>query len=149
MKHASIALLVALALQSSSSFSAQYQPSAQDVLAALGSRSGISDTELRRLLGNCDASQSAMNLCAYRDAVAADLVLQHAVASKVEQLPACKAQVEARIARWTSERAGACKRSAAKDYSDGSLAPMAESMCMTHEIEQMTKRIERQRSCAR
>ncbi|WP_254789749.1 lysozyme inhibitor LprI family protein [Variovorax sp. OV329] len=148
-KRPSIALLVALVFANSSCFSAQYQPSVQEVLAALEKRSGIPETELQLLLGKCDASQSAMNICAYRDVVAADLVLQHTVARKIEQSPGCKASLEASTARWASDRARGCKQGAAKDYGSGSLAPMAESMCMTHELEQMTKRIERQRSCAR
>jgi hypothetical protein len=84
---------------------------------------------------------------AYRDVVAADLKLKHAVASKVQQLPACKERLEARIARWEIARDQGCKRSAAKDYGGGSLEQTAESMCVQHEIVQMTKQVERQRTC--
>ena len=58
----------------SSSSHAKYQPSPEEVLAALAHRSGLTEDALRGPLSNCDASQSAMNICAYRDAVAADLV---------------------------------------------------------------------------
>ena len=128
---------------------AKYQPSPEEVLAALAHRSGLAEDSLRGLLSNCDASQSAMNICAYRDAVVADLVLQHAVAHKADQLPACKERLEARISRWAAERDLACKRSAAKAYGGGSLEPMAMSMCVQHENEQMAKKVERQRSCDR
>lgn len=133
----------------SSSSPAKYQPSPEEVLAALAHRSGLTEDVLRGPLSNCDASQSAMNICAYRDAVAAELVLQHAVANKAEQLPACKDRLEARIARWAVERDRGCKRSAAKAYGGGSLEPMAMSMCVQHENERMAMKIERQRSCDR
>ncbi|MBO9514134.1 MAG: DUF1311 domain-containing protein [Variovorax sp.] len=86
---------------------------------------------------------------AYRDAISADLVLQHAVMSKVEQLPSCKALFEAKMARWTVERNRGCKRNSDKAYGGASLEPMAMSLCMAHEAEQMTKQVERQRACKR
>ncbi|UVH57000.1 lysozyme inhibitor LprI family protein [Variovorax paradoxus] len=113
----------------------------------MAQRSGIPEDELRGLLSRCEASQSAMNICAYRDVVVADLKLKHALASKVQQLPACKERLEARIARWEVVRDQGCKRNAAKDYGGGSLEQTAESMCVEHEIVQMTKQVERQRTC--
>jgi uncharacterized protein YecT (DUF1311 family) len=151
MKRA-IALLLgtlAIAAAAASSPPAKYQPNTEEVLTALAHRSGLAEDALHGLLTDCDASQSAMNICAYRDAVAADLVLQHAVADKAKQLPACKERLEARIARWAAERDRGCKRSAAKAYGGGSLEPMAMSMCVQHENEQMAKKVERQRSCDR
>ena len=144
-----LGLLAIAGAAASSSSPAKYQPSPEEVLAALAYRSGLTEDALRGPLSNCDASQSAMNICAYRDAVAADLVLQHAVANKSEQLPACKDRLEARIARWAIERDRGCKRSAAKAYGGGSLEPMAMSMCVQHENERMAMKIERQRSCDR
>ncbi|MGQ3055560.1 MAG: lysozyme inhibitor LprI family protein [Roseateles sp.] len=152
MKRVLALLLGALAIAgaaASSSSPAKYQPRPEEVLAALAHRSGLAEEALRGLLSHCDASQSAMNICAYRDAVAADLVLQHAIANKAEQLPACKDRLEARIARWAAERDRACKRSAAKAYGGGSLEPMAMAMCVQHENERMAKKVERQRSCDR
>ncbi|WP_240650573.1 lysozyme inhibitor LprI family protein [Variovorax guangxiensis] len=127
----------------------KYHPSPEEVVAASAHRSGLAEDALRGLLSNCDASQSAMNICAYRDAVEADLILQHAIANKVEQVPACKDRLEARIARWAAERDRGCKRSAAKAYGGGSLEPMVMSMCVQHENERMAKKIEHQRSCDR
>mgnify|MGYP000218028256 CR=1 FL=1 len=144
-----ITMSAAVADAAVSSSPAKFQPSSEEVLAVLAHRSGLAEDALRGLLSNCDASQSAMNICAYRDAVAADLVLQHAIANKAEQLPACKDRLEARIARWAAERDRACKRSAAKAYGGGSLEPMAMAMCVQHENERMAKKVERQRSCDR
>ena len=148
MKHIFVSLLAAFAVSGAFAASpAKYEPDPQEVITALAQRSGISEDELRGLLSRCEASQSAMNICAYRDAVAADLKLKHALASKVQQLPACKESLEARIARWDKKRDQGCERSAAKDYGGGSMAQMARSMCVEHEIVQMTKQVERQRTC--
>jgi len=148
MKRVFVTLLAVFAVSGASAASpARYEPGFQEVLTALAQRSGISEDELRGLLSRCEVSQSAMNICAYRDVVAADLKLKHAVASKVQQLPACKERLEARIARWEVARDQGCKRSAAKDYGGGSLERMAESMCAQHEIVRMTKQVERQRTC--
>ncbi|MGJ7503479.1 lysozyme inhibitor LprI family protein [Variovorax sp. ZT5P49] len=148
MKRVLIALLTACAVSGASAASpAKYEPGFQEVLTALAQRSGIPEDELRGLLSRCEASQSAMNICAYRDVVAADLKLKHALASKVQQLLACKERLEAKIARWEVVRDQGCKRSAAKDYGGGSLEQTAESMCVEHEIVQMTKQVERQRTC--
>lgn len=143
------ALSAAVADAALSSSPAKYQPGSDEVLAALAHRSGLTEDALRGRLSNCDASQYAMNICAYRDAVAADLALQHAVSNKAEQLPGCKDWLGARIARWVTERDRGCKRSAAKTYGGGSLEPMAMSMCVQHENERMAMKIERQRSCDR
>ncbi|MFS2208007.1 lysozyme inhibitor LprI family protein [Variovorax sp. Varisp36] len=151
MKRVAALLLGALAIAGAAASSSppKYQPGPEEVVAALAHRSGLAEDALRGLLSNCDASQSAMNICAYRDAVAAELVLQHAIANKAEQLPACKDRLEATISRWAAARDRGCKRSAAKAYGGGSLEPMAMSMCVQHENEQMAKKVERQRSCDR
>lgn len=148
MKRMFVTLLAVFAVSGASAASpAKYEPGFQEVLTALTQRSGIPEDELRGLLSRCEASQSAMNICAYRGVVAADLKLKHALASKVQQLPACKERLEAKIARWEVVRDQGCKRNAAKDYGGGSLEQTAESMCVEHEIVQMTKQVERQRTC--
>jgi hypothetical protein len=148
MKRVLATLLAAIAvLEAFAASPAKYEPSPQEVLTALAQRSGISEDELRGLLSRCEVNQAAMNICAYRDVVAADLKLKHAVASKVQQLPACKERLEVRIARWEVVRDQGCKRSATKDYGGGSLEKTAEFMCVEHEIVQMTKQVERQRTC--
>lgn len=148
MKRVLVALLAVLAVSgASAAHPASYEPSPREVLVALAQRSGMSEDELRGLLSRCEASQLAMNICAHRDFVVADLKLKHAVAGKVQQLPACKERLEARIARWEVTRDRGCKRSASKDYGGGSLEQTAESMCIEHEIVQMTKQVERQRVC--
>ncbi|MGJ7536606.1 MULTISPECIES: lysozyme inhibitor LprI family protein [unclassified Variovorax] len=148
MKRVLATLLAVFAVSGASAASpAKYEPGFQEVLTALAQRSGIPADELRGLLSRCEASQAAMNICAYRDVVAADLKLKHALASKVQQLPACKERLEARIARWEVVRDQGCKRNAAKDYGGGLLEQTAESMCVEHEIVQMTKQVERQRTC--
>lgn len=150
MKRLLIALLaVAVVSGASAGAAAKYEPDSQEVLAALAKRSGLPEDELRGLLSRCEESQSAMNICAHRDVVVADLTLKHAVAAKVRQLPTCKESLEARIARWEAARDRGCKRGAVKDYGAGSLEPTAESMCLVHETVQMTKRVERQRDCKR
>lgn len=106
-------------------------PSDSDVLATLSARSLIPVEELQQLLSDCERTQLNMNICAFRDFVAADLELAAVLnARQASASPACQAQIRRTQADWEAEREGTCKEEA-KAHEGGSMRPMLISTCKT------------------
>ena len=117
------------------------------MLTELSQRSGIAESELGGLLANCDASQTSMNFCHWRDQIVAERGLNRAVADKVAQLPKCSGAIESKLTAWRWSRDTGCEKSATKDYGGGSMKPMVQAMCMQAETLKMAKRVTRMRGC--
>ncbi|WP_052135311.1 lysozyme inhibitor LprI family protein [Collimonas arenae] len=117
--------LALIAASSLVSAAPRYVPAEGDVLVELSHRSNLPEADLKQSLANCDANQTNTNLCAYRDQVAADLTLKHAVAE------------------WEKARDAGCAKSAEREYGGGSLKPTAQAMCVTAETKKMIQRVER------
>lgn len=85
-------------------------PDAPEVMAELSKRSQIPESELRDILTDCESTQMAMNLCAFQQAVWAELLLDAAIADGDAMTPAAyadwKSGVDARCLAETSDHEG-------------------------------------------
>jgi Lysozyme inhibitor LprI len=104
----------------------------------LAKRSGLPASEVAELLSNCDANQASMNLCAWRDQIAAEQELQRAVDQKGTVSPECKAALERKIAAWKMRRDVSCQRTVEKTWGGGAVFPAAVALCATTETKRMT-----------
>ncbi|MFM0472301.1 lysozyme inhibitor LprI family protein [Paraburkholderia strydomiana] len=130
-----------LALACSSAFA-----HADDPADVISKQSGLPSSEVQGMLANCDANQTSMNFCAWRDRVVAEQRLQDAVAEKEKKFPGCKASLERKIAAWKKRRDASCKKSAEAENGGGSIVPMEIAACQAAETDRMTKVI-RSRKC--
>lgn len=93
---------------------AQTHADAPEVIAELSKRSQIPEAELGPILADCEKTQMSMNLCAFQQAVWAELLLDAAIAetaAMTEQAYAdWKLQVDARCIAETAESAGGSMR---------------------------------------
>ena len=127
------------------SASASYVPPAGEVLTELARRSNLPEADLRQSLANCDANQTNINLCAYRDQVAADLTLKHAIADKEAQRHQRTDAINAKIAKWEKSRDASCAKYAEREFGDGSMKPTAQAMCVAAETKKMIRWVESQK----
>lgn len=107
----------------------------------IAARSGLPASEVAALLAECDANQTSMNFCAWRDQIVAERDLQQVIARQESEHPERKAALEARVARWKKARDASCEKSAIKEWGDGSMRPAAQSICATAATKKMTKRL--------
>ncbi len=108
-----------------------------DVLDELAVRSQISVDELKELLNDCETTQRAMNVCAFYDAVEADLNLHRITEGKAAEMTETEAETyRATIADWRSETELACQIEADEEAAGGTMRPMLYSFCMTYELEE-------------
>jgi uncharacterized protein YecT (DUF1311 family) len=63
-------------------------------------------------------------------------------------LPACKASIEAKVARLERERDSSCEASAAKEFGEGSMKPAAQANCATAETNRVIKQAQKLKSCS-
>ena len=117
--------LVLLAVSAPAAAASKYAPPAEEVLTELSSRSKIPVSELKQSIADCNANQQAMNLCAFRDAVAADLMLKHA------------------FAEWEKSRDALCEKTAQHEWRGGSMKPAARADCVATETNKMIRHIEK------
>lgn len=99
------------------------------------------------MLANCDANQTSLNFCAWRDRVVAEQTLQNAVDEKTAHSPSCKARLPKKIAAWKKHRDAACKKSAEAANGGGSIVPMEIAACQAAETNRMTKVIASSHRC--
>lgn len=135
-------VLLVLALACSSAFANAPDPA--DVIAK---QSGLPSNEVQSMLANCNASQTSMNFCAWRDRVVAEQKLLDAVAEKGRQAPGCKAGLDRKIAAWKKRRNARCKKSAAAENGGGSIVPMEIAACQAAEVDRMTKAVRATKKC--
>ena len=101
---------------------------ADTVVDELSERSQIPVSELISLLSDCDKTQLSMNICAYRDFIAADLQLEEQLAA----LPAsCAGSVHDQQSDWEQARDASCNQAADDEALGGSMRPMIFSFCRT------------------
>ena len=111
--------------------------SAQTLIEELAQRSGISPTAVTTLLANCDASQTSMKFCAWRDELAAERTLRRLIDEKRAASPKCGAVLAHKVAIWQKRRDETCKQSAQRQWDDGSMQSAAVAMCATDRTKQM------------
>ncbi|HLX02343.1 MAG TPA: lysozyme inhibitor LprI family protein [Trinickia sp.] len=107
----------------------------------LATRSGLPASEASALLSNCDADQTSMNFCAWRDQIVAEQELQRIVDQKSAASPACGIALEKKVVAWKKSRDISCKTSADQEWHGGSMLPAAIAICATAETKRMTKTI--------
>jgi len=128
--------LLMLALVCSSAFA-----DASDPASIISTQSGLPASEVQGMLANCDATQTSMNFCAWRDRVVAEQKLEDAVAEKGRKSPGCKVGLQRKIAVWKKRRDTACRKSAEAENDGGSIVPMEIAACQAAETDRMTKAI--------
>lgn len=98
---------------------------AQDpkVLETLSQRSQIAVAELEAILQDCERNQRNMNICAFHDAVAAEMVLDEVVAQTHVFTPENYAALKARTQ-------AECLAMAEDQAAGGSMMPMLVSLCL-------------------
>ncbi|MBC8747859.1 MULTISPECIES: lysozyme inhibitor LprI family protein [Paraburkholderia] len=98
-------------------------------------------SEVDAALAHCDAIQSSMSLCAWRDQIVAEQKLERVVEVKVRSSETCKASLEKGPTAWKQRRDAKCEKSASREWAGGSMLPTAVAMCKTAETERMSKAI--------
>lgn len=112
---------------------------AQTLTAELAERAGMQPSQVTALLSACDASQTSMKFCAWRDQLAAERALQHAIDDKRAVSPKCAAVLDQKIAAWRKRRDATCKQTAEQEWGAGSMLSAATAMCATNRTKQMTQ----------
>jgi uncharacterized protein len=119
-----------------------------DVLAELSHRSNFNKDELRELLKDCSNSQLAMNMCAFRSFVAADLIMSQVLTQKMKVLPLdCNSVLQSNQTKWAESRDQQCNKEADEEAGGGSMRPMLISDCMAQATEMRIERIKSMKSC--
>ncbi|MET3233121.1 UNVERIFIED_ORG: uncharacterized protein YecT (DUF1311 family) [Burkholderia sp. 1263] len=134
---------VALALACSSAF-AGTPPDPADVISR---QSGLPASEVQGMLANCDANQTSLNFCAWRDKVVAEQKLQDVVDGKSAKSPGCKARLDKKIAGWKKRRDASCKKAAEAENGGGSIVLMEIAACQAAETDRMAKIVGASRRC--
>ncbi|HEX7683501.1 MAG TPA: lysozyme inhibitor LprI family protein [Trinickia sp.] len=117
---------------------------AQTLTAELAERAGMRPSQVTALLATCDASQTSMKFCAWRDQLAAERTLQRAIDEKRAVAPQCAAALEQKVDAWRKRRDAICRESAESEWSNGSMLSAAIAMCATDRTKQMTRIISAQ-----
>ncbi len=112
---------------------------AQTLTAELAERAGMRPSEVTALLATCDASQTSMKFCAWRDQLAAERTLQRAIDEKRATSPECAAALEQKIDAWRKRRDSVCRESAESEWRNGSMLSAAIAMCAADRTKQMTR----------
>jgi uncharacterized protein YecT (DUF1311 family) len=107
----------------------------------LSARSGLPASDVNALLANCDANQTSMNFCAWRDQIVAERELQQIVEQRERAHPERKAALDARIKKWKKARDASCEKSAERAWDGGSMRPTAQAICATAATKKMTKKL--------
>lgn len=118
-----------------------YHPSTEEVLRDLSRRSGVSPTELQRMLSDCELNQLNMNFCAYRDAVVADLQLRHAAEQRIRQQPECQTSFDKQLDAWRKSMVDSCEKSSTRKFAGGSMRPMVAAACQADETNAFRTRV--------
>ncbi|HEY2021328.1 lysozyme inhibitor LprI family protein [Paraburkholderia sp.] len=129
-------LVLALALVSTSVLATASNP-----IDDIAQRSGLPASEVAAALSDCDATQTNMNLCAWRDQLAAEQKLDDVVNAMAGSSTACKTALRSTIDAWKEHRDANCLKSASREWGGGSMLPTAIAMCKTAETERMRKTI--------
>jgi len=129
-------LILALTLVSTSVLASSPDPADE-----LAQRSGLPASEVSAALSDCDANQTNMNLCAWRDQIVAEQKLADVVNAMAGSSTACKTTLQNKITAWEKHRDANCLKSASREWGGGSMLPTAVAMCKTTETERMRKAI--------
>jgi uncharacterized protein YecT (DUF1311 family) len=113
--------------------------SAQTLTDELANRSGKSPAQVTTLLASCDANQTSMKFCAWRDELAAERTLLRLIERKRAASPKCGAKLAKTVAAWRKRRDETCRRSAAEQWGDGPMLSAAVAMCATDRTKQMVR----------
>ncbi|WP_233831105.1 lysozyme inhibitor LprI family protein [Paraburkholderia sp. ZP32-5] len=129
-------LLLALALVSTCVLAATADP-----VDEIAHRSGLPASEVSAALADCDATQTNMNFCAWRDQIVAEQKLDDVVDATAGSSTACKTALQNKVIAWKKQRDARCLKSASREWGGGSMLPTAVAMCRTAATERMSKAI--------
>ena len=115
--------------------------SAQTLTDELASRSGMSPAQVTMLLASCDANQTSMKFCAWRDELAAERTLRRLLERKRAASPKCGAALAQTVEAWQKRRDESCRRSAKAQWGDGTMLSAAVAMCATDRTKQMMQNL--------
>lgn len=112
---------------------------AQSLTEVLAQRSGLRASEVSSLLASCDANQTSMTFCAWRDQLVAERALLRLIDEKRTASPSCAATLTQKVAAWQKQRDTSCRESAKKQWGNGSMMSAAVAMCERDRTKQMTQ----------
>lgn len=112
---------------------------AQTLTNELAERSGMRAGDVTALLANCDANQTSMKFCAWRDQLAAEHTLQRLIEEKRTASPQCAAALAQKVAAWQKQRDATCRQSAEARWGTSSMLSAAVAMCATDRTKQMAQ----------
>lgn len=123
--------------------------SADDVVSELSRRSGISVSELRELLADCSRHQLSMNICMFREFVAADMEMNAAYAKALARMPdRCRIIFKSEHDEWTRQRDTQCNNQADDETGgSGSMRPMIYSSCRATATKQRINVVKTIKNC--
>jgi uncharacterized protein len=120
-----------------------------EILDELSKRSGIPESELPELLVDCKQHQLAMNICAFRAAVEADLKMERVLAEVTQALPgACGVSLQTKQKTWAEQLNRRCEKLAEEQAVRVSAQPMIASNCIADAIVERTSVLRAVESCA-
>lgn len=122
-------------------------PAPGEVLNEMARRSGLSETELGKLVANCDLNQQTLYFCAFRDFVTRDLQLERARAEKERQLPLCKTEIGKKLTDLARTRDENCRASAEDEAGEGSMNLQIRARCASSTTERLIQRVEGVTDC--
>ena len=130
-----VALTVALAFPAHSGTT--------DVVTELSQRTGMSVTELNSLLSHCESTQLSMNMCAFRDSVAAEIKMNQLLQALSSRLNKADRQALAKEqANWSSHEKAKCNVLTDREVGRGSMRPLVYGNCMSAATQERIKQLQ-------
>ncbi|MBN3724275.1 lysozyme inhibitor LprI family protein [Burkholderia sp. Ac-20379] len=112
----------------------------------IATRSGLPVSRIQAILQDCDANQTSMNFCAWRDQLVAERELQQAIDRHSDANPDRQRALESKMAKWKKARDASCDTSAREEWGSGSMRPAARATCATAATKAMTAKLASQGS---
>jgi uncharacterized protein YecT (DUF1311 family) len=91
----------------------------------------LPESDLRVLLSDCNDTQLAMNICAARDSLKADIEMRSTLKALEKKLPSCATRVKSSQAEWDAEMGTTCAGEAYDAVENGTMFAQVYNQCMT------------------
>ena len=121
---------------------------ADNVVPELSRRTLIPVSELDELLSDCQKTQLAMNICAARDSVAADIKMDRMLSQALLSIDkSCRLALTQAQINWKKHVGFGCDQEANAEAEDGSMRPMVYNSCIEAATIKRTKELAKIKAC--
>ena len=121
---------------------------ADDVVPELSRRTLIPVSELNELLSDCQKTQLAMNICAARDSVAADIEMDRVLnQARLSIDKSCRVALTQVQTNWKKRVSFGCDQEADAEAEGGSMRPMVYNSCIEAATIKRTKELATIKEC--